>query len=405
MAGWTGGIVNAFGLQAPGFGLRPCQKTYNFLKPVLGLYLHIPFCSAICNYCNFNRGLLDSDLKARYVTALVSEIRRVGNGQAANTIYFGGGTPSLLTPEEVESLIQACRAAFAVAPTSEVTLEANPETVSTDLLRGFRQAGVNRLSFGVQSFRDDELRKLTRLHGAARAKAAYAEARQAGFVNVSLDLMMWLPGQQVGHWLESVDEAIVLAPDHLSLYMLEVYPNAPLRDEMARSAWSQAPDDDVAVMYTTSMERLEAAGYEQYEISNVARPGRQSRHNLKYWTDGEWFGFGCGAHSTVDGVRWKNIAATDEYVARIAAGRGVDTDRRRLTPEESLGDALFTGLRLTEGANIAAINQRYGVDAWARFGADLARFVELGLLQIGRDRWQLTRPGMLVAHEVMAVFV
>jgi oxygen-independent coproporphyrinogen-3 oxidase len=385
---------------------------------MLGLYIHIPFCSAICNYCNFNRGLLDDDLKTRYVRALVTEIERAGKAASskvrvdgaasaggADTIYFGGGTPSLLTGEEVAAIIQTCRDAFTVAADAEVTLEANPETVTSETLRAFRDAGVNRLSFGVQSFRDDELRRLTRLHGADRARAAYREARAAGFDNVSLDLMMWLPGQRVDEWLESVDEAIRLAPEHLSLYMLEVYPNSPLRDEMVRSAWSQAPDEDVAVMYTTSMERLEEAGYQQYEISNVARPGRRSRHNLKYWTDGEWFGFGSGAHSTVDGVRWKNVSATDEYVARIADNRSTAGDTRRMTPQERLGDALFTALRLSEGADIAAINRRYGVDVWARFGQDLERFVDAGLLETTDRRWRLTREGILLAHEVMAVFV
>src|SRR5262245_40572691 len=236
----------------------------------LGLYLHIPFCAAICNYCNFNRGLFDAALKTRYVAALIAEIERAGEaggpgaagkaggpGRAADTSEFGGGTASLLAAEDVETILRACRHSFDVAPDAEVTLEANPETVTTDTLRSFRDAGVNRLSFGVQSFRDDELRRLTRLHGAERAKAAFREARAAGFDNVSLDLMMWLPGQQVSEWLESVDEAIALAPEHLSLYMLEVYPNSPLRDDMARAAWSQAPDDDVAAMYTTAMERLE----------------------------------------------------------------------------------------------------------------------------------------------------
>src|SRR5262245_21995725 len=379
---------------------------------MLGLYVHIPFCAAICNYCNFNRGLLDAALKTRYVTALTAEIERSAGSdwagascRAADTIYFGGGTPSLLAAEEVHSIIHACRQAFDVAPDAEVTLEANPETVSTDTLRSFRHAGVNRLSFGVQSFRDDELRRLTRLHGADRARAAYHEARAAGFDNVSLDLMMWLPGQQVSDWLESVDEAIVLGPEHLSLYMLEVYPNSPLREDMARAAWSQAPDEDVAVMYTTSMERLEAAGYQQYEISNVARPGRQSRHNLKYWTDGEWFGFGCGAHSTVGGVRWKNVSATDDYVGRVGGRRSPVGESRRMTAEERLGDALFMALRLSEGADIAAINERYGVNAWARFGSELDRFVESGLLEVTGNRWRLTRQGFLLAHEVMAVFV
>ena len=287
---------------------------------MLGLYLHIPFCSAICNYCNFNRGLFDAAAKARYVDALLAEIRGYGEGGAADTVYFGGGTPSLLEPSEVAAIVRACGDTFALARDGEVTLEANPESVDAARLAGFRAAGINRLSFGVQSFRDVELKRLSRLHGAARARGAFLEGRAAGFDNISLDLMMWLPAQLVDEWLESVDQAMALRPEHLSLYMLEVYPNAPLRDEMARAAWSQAPDEDVAAMYVTSMERLEAAGYAQYEISNVARPGRQSRHNLKYWTDGEWLGFGCGAHSTKDGARWKNVAAIDEYATRIAEG-------------------------------------------------------------------------------------
>lgn len=375
---------------------------------MLGLYVHIPFCAAICNYCNFNRGLFDADLKRRYVDALVHEIEavpRLDVPEPADTIYFGGGTPSLLSGDDVARIITACRRAFAVTGDAEVTLEANPETVSVELLRAFREAGATRLSFGVQSLRDDELVRLSRLHGAARAREAWAEARAAGFDNLSLDLMMWLPAQRPEHWLESVEGAIGLDPEHLSLYMLEVYPNAPLRDEMARARWSQAPDDDVAVMYMTAMERLDAAGYGQYEISNVARAGRESRHNLKYWSDGSWVGFGCGAHSTRDGVRWKNVASTEDYIGRVTAGAPAAVDARRLTPEEQLGDALFTGLRLTRGLDIEAVGRRYGVDVWARFGAELEPFVDEGILEHAGSRLTLTRRGMLLAHEVMTVFV
>ena len=286
-----------------------------------------------------------------------------------------------------------------------MTLEANPETVTVARLAAFRAAGVTRLSFGVQSFREDELRRLSRLHSADRARAAVAEARAAGFDNVSLDLMMWLPEQRVEEWLESVDEAIALGPEHLSLYLLEVYPNAPLKDDMARARWSQAPDEDAATMYVTAMERLEAAGYDQYEISNVARPGRASRHNLKYWTDGEWLGFGCGAHSTRDASRWKNVAGTDEYIDRIQRGESPAVDVRRLPPEERLGDALFTGLRLTNGVSLDVIRERYGVDVWQRYGRDLEPFVDAGVLRREGRRLWLTRGGMLLAHEVMAVFV
>jgi len=379
---------------------------------MLGLYLHVPFCSAICNYCNFNRGLFDADLKARYVDAVVAEIRthsalRTPHSalSAADTIYFGGGTPSLVEPDEIARVIAACESSFDLAPDREVTLEANPESVTEARLAAFRDAGVNRLSVGVQSFREDELRRLSRLHSVDRARAAFGEARAAGFDNVSLDLMMWLPQQSVVEWLESVDAAIGLAPEHLSLYLLEVYPNAPLKDDMARARWSQAPDDDAATMYVEAMQRLESAGLEQYEISNVARPGRRSRHNLKYWTDGEWLGFGCGAHSTRHGSRWKNISSTQEYIDQVARGGSPAIDVRRLTPDQQLGDALFTALRLVDGIDTNAIQTRYGVDVWRRFGADLERFVDAGWLRRCGSRLHLSRQGMLLAHEVMSVFV
>jgi oxygen-independent coproporphyrinogen III oxidase len=217
--------------------------------------------------------------------------------------------------------------------------------------------------------------------------------------------MMWLPGQSVGAWLESVDAAIAAAPDHISLYLLEVYPNAPLKEEMARARWSQAPDDDAAAMYIAAMERLEASGFEQYEISNVARPGRMSRHNLKYWTDGEWVGFGCGAHSTRGGVRWRNMASTEDYVACIGRDDSPAADVRTLSAEERLGDALFTGLRLTCGIDIEEVRSRYGVDIRVRHGTDLEPFVQEGLLLSEGPRLRLSRRGMLLAHEVMAIFV
>jgi putative oxygen-independent coproporphyrinogen III oxidase len=375
---------------------------------MLGLYIHIPFCSAICNYCNFNRGLFDAALKSRYVEALVREIGSAGGEclrPAADTIYFGGGTPSLLEPEEISRIIDACGRAFDVSTDCEVTLEANPESVTPDRLAAFRAAGVNRLSFGVQSFRDEELGRLSRLHNAARAREAYRDARAAGFENISLDLMMWLPGQRIDDWLQSVEAAIDLAPDHLSLYLLEVYPNAPLKEEMARARWSQAPDDDAAAMYLEAMERLAAAGLDQYEISNVARAGRRSRHNLKYWSDGEWLGFGCGAHSTRNAVRWKNVSATEEYVERIGRGETTAVDLRPMSREDRLGDALFTGLRLVEGVDEELLGKRYGVDIWARYGSDLEPFLESGVLMRMGGQLRLTRRGMLVAHEVMLVFV
>jgi oxygen-independent coproporphyrinogen III oxidase len=381
---------------------------------MLGLYVHIPFCSSICNYCNFNRGLYDEALKTRYVEALRKEIAGAPERQqadpasaecAADTIFFGGGTPSLLEPDEVAAIVQSLRDSFAVAPSAEVTLETNPETVDCAKLERFRAAGVNRISFGVQSFVDEELKRLGRIHSADRARAAVREARRAGFDNVSLDLMMWLPGQSVATWLGNVDALVEAAPDHASLYLLELYPNAPLKEEMARRGWSLAPDDDAAEMYLRAMETLERAGLAQYEISNVAREGMASRHNLKYWTDGEWLAFGCGAHSTRAGVRWKNVSGTEEYIQRVTSGVDPGTDRRILSASDRLEEALFTGLRLSQGIDIEEVGARYGRNVWEHYGEALQPFLREKWLVREGSRLRLTRDGMLMANEVMATFV
>jgi len=373
----------------------------------IGLYVHVPFCSSICNYCNFNRGLFDGSLKSRYVAALLQEIRTVASPvpPIADTLYFGGGTPSLLEPEDVASIIVACRAGFDLSADAEITIEANPESVDAARLRDFLDAGVNRVSFGVQSFRDEELKRLGRLHSAGRAAEAIGAARAAGFANISLDLMMWLPEQTVSQWMVSVERAIEIEPEHLSLYMLEVYPHLPLRAQMTQQRWEQLPDEAAADMYEASMAALDAAGYEPYEISNVARPGWRSRHNLKYWSDGEWLGFGPGAHATRAGARWKNLSSTDDYVQRIAKGATVIAECRHLSADERLGDALFTGLRLAEGIDIAFLSSHYLTDIWQRFGDRLAPYLDAGLLLKEGSRLRLTRRGMLLAHEVMAVFV
>ncbi|HET9271324.1 MAG TPA: radical SAM family heme chaperone HemW, partial [Vicinamibacterales bacterium] len=331
------------------------------------------------------------------------------------TIFFGGGTPSLLEPHEVARLITVCRDTFSVTPDAEVTLETNPETVTVEKLAGFLAAGVNRVSFGVQSFDDAELARLGRIHSARRAEDAVRDARTAGLRNVSFDLMFWLPGQSLDSWQRTVDRAIALAPDHLSLYLLELYPNAPLRESMARiagapaeagrEAWAQAPDDEAADMYLAALEALDAAGFDQYEISNVARPGFWSRHNVKYWQSGDWRGFGCGAHSTVDGVRWKNVAATPAYIENLRTGRDVGIERERLSDQARRQEALFTGLRMTTGIDRGNFSRRFGVDPWAEYGGELAPAVDDGLMWRHETRFGLTRRGMLVANEILATFV
>jgi oxygen-independent coproporphyrinogen III oxidase len=380
---------------------------------MLGLYIHIPFCSAICNYCNFNRGLYDAALKDRYVAALEQEIRRAGDGSAADTIFFGGGTPSLLEPDEIGRLVGACRDSFDLASDAEITLETNPETSSPARMEQFRAAGVNRVSFGVQSFREEELQRLGRIHSADRAREAVIEARGASIDNVSLDLMMWLPQQSQAHWRENVEGLIDVSPDHASLYLLELYPNAPLKEDMARAGWSQAPDDDAAEMYLWSLDRLESAGYQQYEISNVARPGRESRHNLKYWEDGEWLGFGCGAHSTRGGRRWKNVASTEEYISRVSPdGEGAShlplslvAESRHLTPADRFQEAIFTGLRLNRGIDTDRMSAQYGKEFWAEYERPLQPFLEGRVLLRDGGHLRLSREGMLLANEILQVFV
>ena len=385
---------------------------------MLGLYIHIPFCSAICGYCNFNRGLFDAGVKARYVTALEREIAepdavgapRPVAGRAADTVFFGGGTPSLLEPDEVARLIARCRETFALAPGAEITLETNPETATPGRLEAFRRAGITRISFGVQSFDPAELARLGRIHTADRAREAVRLARVEGVENVSLDLMFWLPGQSIASWLATVDAGVALEPDHLSLYLLELYPNAPIRDAIARAPassvdWAQAADDEAADMYLAALDRLDTARFEQYEISNVARPGRACRHNLKYWQEGDWRGFGCGAHSTVEGVRWSNVSATADYIDRMAAGAAVVATVRPLDAQARLEEALFTGLRLNAGVDGRNILARHGVDPWVRYGEALAPFVSSALMWREADRFGLSRRGMLLANEILVTFV
>jgi oxygen-independent coproporphyrinogen-3 oxidase len=385
---------------------------------MLGLYLHRPFCQALCSYCNFNRGLFEAGLKTRYVEALTTEIVEAGAGEPADTIFFGGGTPSLLEAGDVRQLIDACRRAFSLSPDAEITLETNPETVTADRIAGFLAAGVNRLSFGVQSFDDAELGRLERVHSAARAIEAVQTARDAGCGNLSLDLMLWLPGQSKASWRRTVERAVGLEPDHLSMYLLELYPNAPLREAMARAShadessaggdlalWVQTADDEAADMYLEGLAVTDAAGYEQYEISNVAKPGRASRHNLKYWQSGAWRGYGAGAHSTDGGRRWRNVSATGDYIDRVNGGGTPRIDVTDLPTAARVEEALFTGLRLSQGIERQTFQESFGIDPWAVYGAALEPYLHDGLMWKDERRFGLTRRGMLVANSILAEFV
>ena len=374
-----------------------------------GVYIHIPFCRARCSYCDFATGAYEGALAAAYVRAVAREIEAFELPDAraeVDTVYFGGGTPSLLTPAQAAHILSAVRRRFRVAADAEVTLEMNPGTVTRETLLGLRDAGVNRASFGAQTFDDGELRRLGRTHTADDARRTLATLREAGFSNVSFDLIAGLPEQTLGGWGRNLEEALALRPEHLSLYLLEVHEGTPLAEQIRRRVW-RAPDPDLAAeMYRLMLERTAAAGYEHYEISNFCLAGRESRHNLKYWTGAPYYGFGCSAHS-YDGarLRWANERDTARYVELIEAGASAVVETVELDEQDASAESLFLGLRLTRGVDLRAHRTRFGTDVRATHAADLARFRAAGLIEMDDEILRLTRAGALLSNEVFAAFV
>lgn len=372
-----------------------------------GLYVHIPFCSSRCSYCDFATGLYQRELADRYVHALVAEIRSSSyHGEHADTIYFGGGTPSLLTPVQLDRILATLHDYFAIDRASEITLEINPGSVDAEKLRAFRSLGINRASFGAQTFDDRELAKLGRSHSTADTLKTFADLRRAGFDNVSFDLIAGLPGQTLAGWQQNIKQALDLHPEHLSFYLLEVHQGTPLAEHIRRGIQPE-PDDDLAgVMYQWMLEQASEAGYEHYEISNLCQPGFHSRHNVKYWTAEPYYGFGCSAHS-YDGhaVRWSNHRDVLKYVETIESGLSPVVEEQQLSQTDVRAEALFLGMRLMRGIDLRRYRESFGVDLRDEHGADLDRFCKAGLLEFDGDLIRLTRTGALLSNEVFAAFV
>jgi oxygen-independent coproporphyrinogen-3 oxidase len=372
-----------------------------------GLYIHIPFCSSRCSYCDFATGLYQSELADRYVRAVVEEIRSSQKIEShVDTIYFGGGTPSLLAPSQLDRILFSLHEHFEMDESPEITIEINPGSVNSEKLHEFRSLGVNRASFGAQTFDDAELAKLGRSHTAADALKTFEELRAAGFVNVSFDLIAGLPGQTLAGWQRNIKIALELQPEHLSFYLLEVHSGTPLAEHIRRGI-QPVPDDDLAgVMYEWMLERASEAGYEHYEISNLCRPGFQSRHNVKYWIGAPYYGFGCSAHS-YDGHtrRWSNHRDVLKYVELVEAGVSPVVDEQQLSEIDVRAEAVFLGLRLMEGVDIRRYRESFGVDLRAEHGEDLDRFCKAGLVEFAGDQLRLTRTGALLSNEVFAAFV
>lgn len=372
-----------------------------------GVYLHIPFCKSRCSYCDFATDVLREPRSVdRYVDALASEIERFHSKNAhrvgIDTIYLGGGTPSLLEPGQVARVLGAVRRAFDLSNGAEITLEMNPATVSAESLAGYRAVGVNRASFGVQTFNDRDLKLLARGHDANDARETYRLLREAGFENISFDLIAGLPGQALDDWERNLSEALAMGPEHLSLYLLEIHQGTPLAEQL-RSGRRPMPDEDTAAeMYETLLDRTAATGYEQYEISNFARPGFESRHNTKYWRLDAVYGFGVSAHSFDGSERYWNVRDTAAYVRMIEGSRSAEVGRENI---DRASEFVFLGLRLNQGIRLDEYCKRFGKDLRESYGIEIERLSAAGLVEVAGDRLNLTRRGMLFSNEVFAEFV
>ncbi|MFW6174696.1 MAG: radical SAM family heme chaperone HemW [Chloroflexota bacterium] len=398
------------------------------LASSLSLYVHIPFCEVRCPYCDFNTYAGIDALIPPYMQALRREIRLWGDAldrPEVRTVFFGGGTPSYVPSDELAAVCRGAWEAFRVSPDAEVTMEANPGDFSRRDLSAYLDAGVNRLSIGVQSLDDGLLESLGRKHDAAQAVEAYEMARAAGFDNISLDLMFGLPGQSMGQWQDSVRRVLDMGPEHLSLYGLTLEPGTPMEAAVRRGQIAEPDSDLAADMFLYAMEALDSAGYRHYEVSNWALPGMESRHNLAYWRNKPYLGVGPGAHSYLPGVRFANLKSPRWYIRRLAgetsqsSSRAVDhaaaVDAFRapgivdsvedVTPQTELADTVMMGMRLMEGLSEDAFRERFGVGIGELFGDTLHELVAEGLVEFDSAGARLTRDGILLGNEVFECMV
>lgn len=372
---------------------------------MLSLYVHIPFCVSKCHYCGFYSTLYENKRADQFLADLQTELKRRADlvqHRTFRSIYIGGGTPTTLFPDQLTVLFASLRDRIRIDPGAEVTIEANPNTLTADKLSHLKKQGVTRLSLGVQSFSDEILALLGRTHSARQARGAMSEARQAGFENIGIDLIFGIPGQTAQQWRKSLETAVSLRPEHISAYSLSVDDGSPLAREVAAGKDGLPDDDAVADMYATARTLLRDAGYHQYEISNFALTGRQCRHNVNYWDRGEYLGLGPGAWSFLGKRRFANVADVTEYSQRLRSGSAT-VDREEVTDRlQAAREALFLGLRKTIGIDL----ERYGDLAGPRSRELLhGRIRELegaGLFRLENGTLSLTEKGMLLSNEALA---
>ena len=379
----------------------------------IGIYIHVPFCSGRCSYCGFVTNQYDPALEESFVRAVLKEIELRsrpdsmigGLNSEVDTIYLGGGTPSILRPENIATVIDRCKDNFKTTSDLEITIEANPATVDLNGLKHLRVAGVNRISLGIQSFNDKELAAMGRRHTASDGLAVFRNARTAGFENISIDLIAGFPDQSFASMRRNLSTALELEPEHLSIYLLEVKEGTELEARI-RSGQVQVPDDDLAAtLYEYICETVVGAGYEHYEISNFARAGRVSRHNLKYWEDDIYIAFGPGAHGMTGRNRYVNIEDLNKYAAFVSENKSPFSSLTELTPEIRFKDALIMGTRLVAGLDLQFLGERYNVNAEEFVRASIGDLSDSGLFKTEARKLILTARGRLLSNIIFSRWV
>jgi oxygen-independent coproporphyrinogen-3 oxidase len=385
---------------------------------LLSLYVHIPFCQTRCSYCAFNTYTGMNDLIEPFVTALCREVALVASSAStflppAHTLYFGGGTPSLLTPDQIARIITAMREHIGLTKDAEITLEVNPGTASTEKLNQMRTAGVNRLSIGVQSAHQSELDMFNRSHNFAEASGAFDAARAAGFDNVSIDLIYGIPNQTRADWCSTLDQTLQWQPDHISLYSLTLEPHTQLEWQVNQRIYPYPDSDLAADMYADAREMTSRAGFVQYEISNWARAGKESRHNCQYWLNWSFLGFGPGAHGAVCDLRYWNIRPVKSYIEQIMKGIQSEypfspalAEFQMIAPDVALAETIILGLRLVNrGVSYAEFERRFGKHPRELWRKAITKLIKQGLLVENGDRLSLTEQAYLVSNRVFVEFI
>ena len=378
------------------------------------LYIHIPYCDSKCPYCDFNSYAVKQWPERDYCRALSAEMTAAAaqpawRDGAVQSIFFGGGTPSLFAPASIAALLDAAGALWPrSAPQIEITLEANPGTVDAAALRGFAAAGVNRVSFGVQSFQPRHLAQLGRIHSAAQAVDALTAAHQAGFDDVNLDLMFAIPGQTLAEWEADLATAVDLRPTHISAYNLTYEEGTPFGAWRRGGRLVPVPEEAEVAMFTRARTLLGARGYARYEISNYALPGRECAHNLNYWRAGAYLGLGAGAHSfapaATGGRRWSNQRNPALYIERVSGVGQARVSEETLSPEQARGEVAFLGLRCRDGFEANSFARRFGIDVWTAF-PHLEGLRRDGLIECVDGWWRLTDRGVLFGDTIFATFL